>query len=86
MRSVARRILLRAVVLDDGDLLARNGAALAHPGAQVDLPGLQAAFNQRLARFKHPRRTLLLDAVPRTALGKVQKAALRALLLTQAPG
>lgn len=54
-----------------------------HPGAVVDLPGLQALFQTRLARFKHPRRTLLLDAVPRTALGKVQKQALRALLQTQ---
>jgi fatty-acyl-CoA synthase len=54
-----------------------------HPGAAVDLPGLQAQFDQRLARFKHPQRTWLLDAVPRTALGKVQKPALRALL--QAP-
>ena len=57
-----------------------------HAGAVVDLPGLQARFHQRLARFKHPRRTLLLDAVPRTALGKVQKAALRAQLLDAAAG
>jgi fatty-acyl-CoA synthase len=52
-----------------------------HLGAIVDLAGLQAQFAQRLARFKHPRRTLLRDAVPRTALGKVQKAALVGLLL-----
>jgi len=52
-----------------------------HAGAVVDLPGLQTLFHQRLARFKHPRRTLLLDAVPRTALGKVKKAALVRLLL-----
>jgi fatty-acyl-CoA synthase len=52
-----------------------------HPGAAVDLDGLQAQFARRLARFKHPRRTLLMDAVPRTALGKVQKAVLRSQLL-----
>ena len=57
-----------------------------HPGGVIDLPGLQSQFTQRLARFKHPRRTLLLDAVPRTALGKVQKSALRALLLDTAAG
>ncbi len=57
-----------------------------HPGAAVDLDGLHAQFMQRLARFKHPRRTLLLDSVPRTALGKVQKPALRALLLAQGAG
>ncbi|MDH4391243.1 MAG: AMP-binding protein [Aquabacterium sp.] len=56
---------------------------VTQPGMAVDLPGLQAQFDQRLARFKHPRRMLLLDAVPRTALGKVQKAALRALLQAQ---
>ena len=39
-------------------------------GQRVDLAGLQALFNQRLARFKHPRRMLLRDALPRTALGK----------------
>ncbi len=47
------------------------------PGEQVDLDGLQALFNQQLARFKHPRRTVLLAEVPRTALGKVQKSVLR---------
>ena len=55
-----------------------------HPGAVVDLAGLQAQFTQRLARFKHPRRTVLMDSVPRTALGKVQKAALRAVLVQPA--
>jgi malonyl-CoA/methylmalonyl-CoA synthetase len=31
-----------------------------------------------LARFKQPRRILFADALPRNAMGKVQKAALRA--------
>ena len=53
---------------------------MPHPGAAVDLDGLQAQFGRQLARFKHPRRTVVMDAVPRTALGKVQKAALRAVL------
>jgi fatty-acyl-CoA synthase len=56
-----------------------------HPGAAVDLPGLQAQFHLLLARFKHPRHTLLLDTVPRTALGKVQKAALRGQLQALPP-
>ena len=55
-----------------------------HAGQMVDLDGLHAHFNERLARFKHPRRTVLLAEVPRTALGKVQKAALRAALIQQA--
>jgi len=31
-----------------------------------------------LARFKHPRHAVMVDALPRNAMGKVQKAALRA--------
>ncbi len=56
-----------------------------HPGAVVDVGGLQALFSQRLARFKQPRATVLQDTLPRTALGKVQRAALQALLLARPP-
>ena len=41
---------------------------------------LQAHLSERLARYKQPRRWLAVDALPKTALGKVQKAALKALL------
>ena len=41
------------------------------PGA-----ALQALFDARLARFKHPHRVLVVDALPKTALGKLQRAAL----------
>lgn len=51
-----------------------------HPGATIDTEALRASFDGRLARFKHPRRLVVMDQVPRTALGKVQKAALRAAL------
>ncbi|MES2715615.1 MAG: AMP-binding protein [Pseudomonadota bacterium] len=50
------------------------------PGAEIDVDALQLQLQQRLARFKQPRAILQMDSVPRTALGKVQKAALRALL------
>jgi acyl-coenzyme A synthetase/AMP-(fatty) acid ligase len=46
------------------------------PGSRLDRAGLQAQFEARLARFKHPRRIVELDALPRTALGKVQRGAL----------
>ncbi|MFO1186128.1 MAG: AMP-binding protein [Alphaproteobacteria bacterium] len=38
---------------------------------------LQDALDVRLARFKHPRRFVWVEALPRNAMGKVQKAALR---------
>lgn len=50
-------------------------------GAAVDLDGLRAHLATQLARFKQPRQVLLREALPRTALGKVQKAALREALL-----
>ena len=51
------------------------------PGAALDLAALRASFNQQLARYKHPRRIVLVQQLPKTALGKVQKAAVREMLL-----
>jgi non-ribosomal peptide synthetase component E (peptide arylation enzyme) len=49
------------------------------PGATVDLIGIQAHFAASgLARQKTPERLVVVDAMPRTALGKVRKADLRA--------
>jgi len=39
--------------------------------------GLLAGLSMQLARFKQPRRILIVDEVPRNAMGKVQKALLR---------
>ena len=41
---------------------------------------LQAFLDGRLARYKWPRRWLRVQALPKTALGKVQKAVLKSLL------
>jgi fatty-acyl-CoA synthase len=60
-------------------------AVVPRAGAAVNVERLQAALAASLARFKQPRRIVVLDALPKTALGKVRKADL-VLDLQQAPG
>lgn len=45
--------------------------------ARLDPARLLADLGPQLARFKQPRRIVVVDALPRNAMGKVQKAALR---------
>ncbi len=51
-------------------------------GASPDPHDLAAALAPKLARFKHPRRVLIVEDLPRNAMGKVQKNALRAQFAT----
>ena len=53
------------------------------PGATLDAAGVMQLFDGKLARFKHPKRIVFCDVLPKTALGKVQKAGLLASLATQ---
>src|SRR5260221_268670 len=46
-------------------------------GAQVDEPTVLKALDGRLPRFKVPKRVILVDELPRNAMGKVQKNILR---------
>jgi malonyl-CoA/methylmalonyl-CoA synthetase len=46
--------------------------------AEFDEGAVLAGLRDRLARFKQPRRILVIDELPRNAMGKVQKAVLRA--------
>jgi fatty-acyl-CoA synthase len=50
------------------------------PGAQLDEAGVLALFKDRLARYKHPRRVVFADSLPRNAMGKVQKFELKNLV------
>jgi fatty-acyl-CoA synthase len=59
-------------------------AVVAHTGSAIDLAQVRAAYETRLARFKHPRQVVQLPVLPKTALGKVQKPALAELLRTTA--
>jgi len=43
----------------------------------ADAEAIRAGLADKLARFKQPRAILFVDALPRNAMGKVQKAALR---------
>ncbi len=57
-------------------------AIVKQPGAVLDEAAVLALFDGRLARFKHPRRVVFVDGLPKSALGKVQKLELRKLLGT----
>jgi malonyl-CoA/methylmalonyl-CoA synthetase len=50
---------------------------VARPGADVTLEGLQAFARGRLAGYKLPRALRRVDALPRNAMGKVQKQKLK---------
>ena len=50
----------------------------AKAGAAVDPAAVLAGLHETLARFKHPRGAVVVADLPRNAMGKVQKAALRA--------
>ncbi|MEM8788834.1 MAG: malonyl-CoA synthase [Pseudomonadota bacterium] len=54
------------------------GLLVPEPGAKPDLDAILAAAGTELARFKLPRRLIVVDGLPRNAMGKVQKNVLRA--------
>jgi len=47
------------------------------PGARIAASEFLARFEGRIARFKHPKDVLFLDALPRNAMGKTRKHELR---------
>jgi malonyl-CoA/methylmalonyl-CoA synthetase len=50
---------------------------VARPGAVLEVEAVLAGLKDRLARFKQPKAAVMVDALPRNTMGKVQKAALR---------
>ncbi|HLL30210.1 MAG TPA: malonyl-CoA synthase [Allosphingosinicella sp.] len=50
---------------------------IAKAGATLDEDAVRAALADRLAAFKRPKRVVVVDALPRNAMGKVQKNLLR---------
>lgn len=63
-----------------GDRVA--AAVVLHDGAALDLSSLRAWAKESLAAHKLPSRLLVLDALPRNAIGKVTKPALVAMFKT----
>ncbi|HEU4321814.1 MAG TPA: AMP-binding protein [Roseiflexaceae bacterium] len=58
-----------------GELVA--AAVVRAPGSDLSAEQLVAFCRDQLAAYKKPRRVLFLDALPRNAMGKVQKQDLR---------
>ena len=50
---------------------------VAEPGRTLDGDAVRADVRRRLAGFKAPKRVEVVDALPRNAMGKVEKAVLR---------
>ncbi|MFU1477878.1 malonate--CoA ligase [Roseovarius sp. C7] len=53
------------------------GIIVPEKGTSPDLDATMQAVGQALARFKHPRKLILRDELPRNTMGKVQKNVLR---------
>jgi malonyl-CoA/methylmalonyl-CoA synthetase len=60
---------------DFGEAVA--AVVVPRPGARLDAAALIDALKALIANFKVPKRVFLVDALPRNAMGKVQKNLLR---------
>jgi fatty-acyl-CoA synthase len=58
-------------------------AVVVKKEAALTEAGVLGLFENRLARYKHPKRVVFLDQLPRNAMGKVPRDELRRLV---APG
>jgi malonyl-CoA/methylmalonyl-CoA synthetase len=53
------------------------GILVALPGETPDLKAIEQAVAEKLARFKHPKKLIVIEELPRNTMGKVQKNILR---------
>jgi malonyl-CoA/methylmalonyl-CoA synthetase len=61
----------------DPDFGEQVVAVLVCEGTPLGAADIRPQLDTALARFKHPRRIEVIDALPRNAMGKVQKGVLR---------
>jgi malonyl-CoA/methylmalonyl-CoA synthetase len=54
-----------------------TAVVVSEPGAALDEASVLHALDDRLAKFKLPKRVLFVDELPRNTMGKVQKKVLR---------
>ena len=50
---------------------------IAKPGVTLDLESIEKNIAQTLARFKQPKKFVVIEELPRNTMGKVQKNLLR---------
>jgi acyl-CoA synthetase (AMP-forming)/AMP-acid ligase II len=81
-------ILEAAVVGKPDSELGEVPVACVVPAPRTNLTSEHVLdlFINRLAAYKHPREVVFLESLPRNALGKVQKAALRQIVRSATPG
>ncbi len=74
-------VVCAAVVGVDHSRWGETGVAYVEvaPGDAIDLDALEAHCRVRLAGYKVPTRLVVVDELPRNAVGKIDKARLRAL-------
>ncbi len=60
-------------------------AVVLKDGASLDIDSLRAWCRERLSVYKIPKQLLVVDALPRNAMGKVKKPAVRQLFGCQSP-
>ena len=53
------------------------GIVVPNKGQEISIDAIQASLSQSLARFKQPKKLVVVDALPRNTMGKVQKNVLR---------
>jgi acyl-coenzyme A synthetase/AMP-(fatty) acid ligase len=89
--EVEGRLLEHPAVAECAVVGHRNDAGLEEvvacvvpaPGQSVDADGLIAFCREGLAAFKRPRQVLTLDALPKTATGKIQRVVVREVVARQ---
>jgi acyl-CoA synthetase (AMP-forming)/AMP-acid ligase II len=83
--SVAEAAVVGLPDVEWGEVVC--AAIVVRPGLRVELADLREHCEGRLARYKHPRRLAVVDALPRTpATGQVQRTLLIERLGSQSPG